>query len=467
MTIQDWPKRWTWANLRIASAVQERLRRRLTPAGQTVLAATLSAGLFGIDTRMTAAHQAFALGAALLTVAWLATLRPPRGLRATRHLPRQASAGTPVHYRVTLHNTGKRALRGLELCERLPDPRPSRRAFLGTVAPSESRLNPLERLFGYPRWEWLLHRARMSEPQRPTPVPAIDPGAQLTQTLVLTPARRGWLRLDELAAARVDPLGLMRKERAVAGSARLLVLPRRYPVRPPAPPGRRRLQPGGVAASASVGDSKEFIGLRDYLPGDSPRHIHWAAWARCGEPVVKEYQDEYFSRQALVLDSFIGADGDRADAFECAVSVAASMIEPLTARGAADALLDLMFVADRAHTLTGGRGLRSSESMLSILACLDPHRSDDFATLGATVGAHAPQLSACVCVLLAWDADRRGLVERLRQYGVPVRVLVIGTETDLADAPEGREAGEAADLFTRVDPADPGEALRLFGDAGT
>ena len=51
-----WLKAWSWHNLRVASAVQERFRRRFTNAGQAVLAATFAAGSFGIDTRMTAAY---------------------------------------------------------------------------------------------------------------------------------------------------------------------------------------------------------------------------------------------------------------------------------------------------------------------------------------------------------------------------------------------------------------------------
>ena len=39
--------------------------------------------------------------------------------------------------------------------------------------------------------------------------------------------------------------------------------------------------------------------------GDPLRKIHWRSWARRGKPVVKEYQEEYFSRIALVLDTFL------------------------------------------------------------------------------------------------------------------------------------------------------------------
>lgn len=465
-----WLKAWSWHNLRAASAVQERLRRRFTSAGQAVLAATLSAGLFGLDTRMTAAYQVFAFGTALLLVAALGTGRRAPTLTSNRRLPRHATVGEPCEYRVSLRNTGDRPLAALGLAERLPDPRPSRALFLAARAPIEARLNRIERLFGYPRWEWLVRQGRVAEARTPLPLPALAPGERIEQSLCVTPTRRGWLRLDTLIAVRIEVLGLMRRETMLPGSGsdRVLVLPKRYRVPPLPQPSHRRLQPGGVNLAAAVGDSREFMGLRDYLPGDSPRHIHWAAWARSGKPVVKEYQDEFFSRQALILDSFLAGATDAADAadaangapmaldpvFECAISVAASLVEPLQRAGASqDALLDLLFVADRAHSLTGGRGLLSTDAMLEVLAGLEPKRGGDFNRLAEFVLSRAPQLSAGICVLLAWDAPRQQLVRRLRAIGLPLRVLLI------------RASGTAdpSASIIHVDPNDPEPALAKLG----
>jgi len=480
----DWIKRWSWFNLRIASGVRERLRRRMTPAGQALLAATLTAGLFGIDTRQTAASQLFALGAALLAAGLVATWRRPSGLVGERRLPRHASVGEPCSYRVRLTNTGRRPLRGLAIGERLPDPRPDLATYLRRRAPMEVGLNPFERLFGYPRWEWLVREGRGGEPPPLVPLPDLSPGASLELNLTLTPTRRGALRLTALIAARTGPLGLIRRETVIADAGRLLVLPRRWPVRPQPPSGRRRLQPGGISLASSVGESPEFIGVRDYLPGDSPRHIHWAAWARCGEPVVKEYQDEWFSRQALVLDTALPGNETSASpparrrrragetpadpyaAFECAVSVAASLVAPLsTGPGHQDSLLDLVFVAERAHAVTAGRGLLASDALLEILATLEPRPADGFPALADAVITGAPRFSACLLILLAWDEPRRELVTRLRALGTPVRALVIdgtGTDGSRQDLDQGRTTASMPDErrdLVHIDPADPRPGL--------
>ena len=445
-----WLQRLSWRGLRRLTGLQEWLRRRLTPAGRVILSGTLLAGILGVDTRQTLAFQAFSLGLALLLSAWFLSLRRPRSLRAERRLPRHATVGVALHYAVEVKNLGGRTQRGLRLVERLPDPRPNLDRFLTLRAPGEQRINPFDRLFAYPRWRWLVQEGHRADAPREVTLPDLAVGERTSLELELVPRRRGFLRLAELEASRRDPLGLARRATALASSERLLVLPRRYPVPPQRPPGQRRLQPGGVTLASSVGDSQEFMGLRDYRPGDSPRHIHWAAWARCGEPVVKEYQDEYFSRQALVLDTF-PATG-RAQDFEIAVSVAASFVEPLHG---GDALLDLMFLADRAYTLTSGRGLMSGEALLEVLACVEPAPSADFAGLARAVLHHAPALSACLCVLLDWDRSRRELAGTLRALGVPVRVLVVG-------GPERPEPGPLADLpgsLCRLDPADPAQGL--------
>jgi uncharacterized protein (DUF58 family) len=81
----------------------------------------------------------------------------------------------------------------------------------------------------------------------------------------------------------------------------VLILPRRYPLPAIALPGTAKYHEGGVALAASVGQSEEYVALRDYRHGDPLRHIHWRSWARVGKPVVKEFEDEFFVRHALMF----------------------------------------------------------------------------------------------------------------------------------------------------------------------
>jgi uncharacterized protein (DUF58 family) len=206
-----------------------------------------------------------------------------------------------------------------------------------------------------------------------------------------------------------------------------------------------------VSLSQSVGDSQEFTALREYHPGDPMRHIHWRSFARLGEPVVKEFQDEFFTRYALVLDTF--GDDLPETVFEAAVSVAASFVDGMHTQ---DALLDLMFVEDRAWRLTIGRGLGQQADLLRVLAFVEPRPGDQFARLAQHVLLHASALSACVLVLLRLDDERLGLLRALTAAGVHLLVLVMapaqGTSTGDAIAAHTVDPGDIAASLARLAP---------------
>jgi uncharacterized protein (DUF58 family) len=203
----------------------------------------------------------------------------------------------------------------------------------------------------------------------------------------------------------------------------MLILPKRYPLPPLALPGTLKYQEGGVALAANVGQSEEFVALRDYRRGDPLRHIHWRSWARTGKPIVKEFEDEFFVRHALVLDTF--HPQPNSEVFEEAVSVAASFACTIQTQ---ESLLDLLFVGAEAYCFTSGRGLAHADQMLEILASVRTGGGKTFSDLEQLVLNHAAAVSNCICIFLAWDEPRRRFVEKLKASGVPVMVVVVMAE---------------------------------------
>jgi uncharacterized protein (DUF58 family) len=411
---------WTWV-------VQQWLSRRFTWPGYLVLGGVLAASVVGLDTNRTLAYQVFAFLVVLLAVALLASLFFRGSFAARRSLPRFATAGEPLAYGLIIGNGGRSTQDGLMVFEDTADPRPSLPEFLAAREPGEERRNWFDRTVGYPRWMWLIERRRGARlPERP--LPAILPGDEVEVRMETVPVRRGRLRLVGVTLARPDPFGLFRGFIRVPAPQSLVVLPRRYPVPDLDLPGTRKYQQGGVALAASVGDSEEFASLRDYRPGDPLRRIHWRSWARMGKPIVKEYQDEFFVRHALVLDTF-GAPGEL---FEEAISVAASFAVAIPTQ---DSLLDLMFVGPEAYCFTAGRGLAHTERILEVLAGVEPCAGKPFAALRNAVLERYGELSGAICVLLDWDAERRAFVEALRGAGVPTLTLVVTAAAGEGDDP--------------------------------
>jgi uncharacterized protein (DUF58 family) len=419
------------ASYRQIAAVRHWFVRHVTPSGAFLFWAMLAAGAFN-DVSLTMAHQLFGILFCVLigAVAWLR--KPARCFTLQRSVPPNASVGAPFKYRIRLHNQHDRWQRGLDFREGAPDPRPSLEQFVQFAEPGEDRRNWFDRRYRAYRWSWLTQRNIRFRP-KPIPLPDIPPGGMVDITGEITPIRRGRLVLDGATVARTDPFGLIRRDAEIAEQPdSIIVYPRRFQLPHFTLPGEgRRLHVGGVAMAGSVGDSEEFISVREYRPGDPLRRIHWAGWARTQRAVVKEYQEEFFVRHALLLDTCGG--GSTAEAFEDAVSLAASFAFTVDEH---DSLLDLMFVGDRAYSFTAGRGLAHNEQMLQILAGVSLHPSQDFRALESLVIRHAGQLSGCILVLLAWDEPRRQLHQRLLALNLPLLTFIIAERTPADSSPE-------------------------------
>ena len=431
-------RRLLYRSFRLVYAIEDWIARRFTMAGRLVLAGFAAAAVVGVDTNRTVAYQAFAFLAAVLGIALASGLSFRARFAVERRLPRYGTAGEPLPYRLVVHNQTGRIQSGLLLGERLADPRPTIGELADAREPGEERRNWFDRTVGYPRWAWLVRQNQRADPAA-LPVPAITPRGRVELSPFIVPRRRGPLRFTAVDIARPDPLGLFKACVTVPAPASVLVLPRRYPVPHLDLPGRRRYQRGGVSLTTSVGDSEEFAALRDYRPGDPLRRVHWRSFARFGKPVVKEYQDEFFIRHALVLDTFAtGGSPVSPERFEDAVSVAASFACAIETQ---ESLLDLLFVGPEAHAFTAGRGVAQTARLLEVLAGVRPCTAHPFEALHRLAVERQGSLSGAVCVLLAWDHERRMLVRDLRARGLPTLTLVIGDAraTGTASMPDADE----------------------------
>lgn len=418
--------------------VSQWLRHRLTPAGSLILGGLVASGIFGIDTRQSLAFQIFAVCAALLLFAVLSTLSFRAQFRLHRFPPEYATAGVPFRYRMRIENPGRRRQHDLLLIDQLTDRIPDYHEFISASDPQDKNRNWLDRIIGYPRLISLIHKNRGGAiPSREIPpVPAYD---RTEVEIEFIPARRGYLGFSSAYVARPDPFGLFRALRQYPLPDSQLVLPRTYPVPKLNLPGKRKYRQGGLSLASKIGDSQEFLSLREYQPGDPLRSIHWRSYAKYGEPVVKEYQDEYFVRQGLALDTFI--ENRNNNIFEEAVSIAASFQLAMEEQ---DSLLDLMFVGNQAYRFTSGRGFGKSANILEILACVQPCTDQSPEPLESLLFQHADELSGMIMILMDWDTIRRDIVAKLITAGIPTVVFVVvedssPTELDpgpLYDTPE-------------------------------
>lgn len=412
---------------RLSYRLQRWLNRRFTSAGLLLLVCLLVALFLGGDTNNSLIYQILAFLTALLLLAIGNSLVFRYRFQASRVLPRFGTVGVPLKYRVLIHSQSRQPQVNLRLMEEFVDPRPSFKELRETPEPLEDKRLAVDRALGYYRWLWLIGR-KQGATVKPVDLPLLPPQRSTEVSVELLPLHRGIVRFRGLTLARPDPLGLMLACRTIALPQSLLILPKLYQLPAIALPGLRRYQSGGVALASSVGDSEEFRSLREYRPGDSPRKIHWKSWAKTGKPIVKEEQDEFFVRHALILDTF--QTEPYSEIFEAAISIAASFACEVQTQ---ESLLDLMFVGLEAYCFTFGRGLSHTDKMLEILASVVACRDKSFAELIPRVIERLPLLSGCICVFLTWDEQRQALVRQLQAMRLPTLVLVVAANPDHLD----------------------------------
>ncbi|NIA13872.1 MAG: DUF58 domain-containing protein [Nitrospiraceae bacterium] len=260
----------------------------------------------------------------------------------------------------------------------------------------------------------------------------LDSGATSHVSITIEPKRRGIYPLPGVRAFSTYPLGLFRnttknhKRTTATDGDSILVYPHFHPVGEIDVPVSARYQPGGIALSSNVGESAEYIGNREYRPGDPTRQIDHRSWARLGSPVIKEYQEEYYCRIALVLDTFVpGSEPPPPRGFEnmeAAVSLSASVADVL-ARG--EYIIDLFAAGPELYVFRAGRHTALFENVLEILACVDVCRKSPFETITPALAEELGNISTVICVLLDWDADHERLVRAAAEQGCSVKVLIV------------------------------------------
>ncbi len=135
----------------------------------------------------------------------------------------------------------------------------------------------------------LRHDIHVRKDQDGPPPVCVPAGDQRLVKLAVPAQRRGLLRLESLILETRHPMHLFRAWCHVSVDAATLV----YPM-----PAARAPEPSHDAGDdrrpkrSSGAGAEDYIGLRAYRHGDSPRHIDWKAFARERGLLVKEYGGE-------------------------------------------------------------------------------------------------------------------------------------------------------------------------------
>jgi len=151
------------------------------------------------------------------------------------------------------------------------------------------------------------------------PAPGRD-GA--TREFPVPAVRRGVVAVGPVRAVRGDPLGLFRRRAEFSERREVHVHPLTVQLPPTSTGFVRDLegQPTKDLTSADI----SFHALREYRPGDDPRHVYWKAVARTGELMVRQFEE---TRRSHLVVAFGRDESSWADEeeFELGLAAAASL----------------------------------------------------------------------------------------------------------------------------------------------
>ena len=402
--------------------IKRRIHRKVGPLGRLFIFFTILSLLFGLNTKVTMIYQLAGLLLMLLLFSFPFSFFSSPSVRLHRIVPKTCTAGEKLTYILQLENRSEKPFCGFIFKERSGAEYPRFEDFNSCHEVREKNRNYFDRKLGYYRWLWLLERnagARFHS----FSLPQLFPQEMTQMQVSLLPQRRGYIHLSGFSIYRLDPLGFFKNEAFVKDPEKLLVLPKMFPVVQTELIGSRKYHQGGLTSAASCGESGDVVSLREYRPGDSVKNIDWKVTARVGNTIVRQYQDEYFSRYGLLLDTFT----DQEDTiFEDAVSVAASIV---VQQDTTKNLIDLLFACDSCiSSISMGPGQAEQHTLLEVLACIVPCRDQGFSQLAELVMTHTGVLSGLILVLVKIDEERKQLIDYLESMNIPHRILLISDD---------------------------------------
>jgi uncharacterized protein (DUF58 family) len=339
-------------------------------------------------------------------IADLALAGSPRPLRLARDGDTRIRLGTSGTVTLTVHNQGRRRVRGIV-----------RDAWPPSAGAAPGR----------------------------APV-TIAPGASATLTTTLVPTRRGDRSPGQVTVRSAGPLGLAARQASHDVPWPVRVLPP-FTSRKHLPEKLSRLrQLAGQHRVLLPGQGSEFDSLREYVVGDDARSIDWRSSARHVDLMVRTWRPERDRRIVLVLDTGRTSAARVAGIPRLDTSMDAALLLTVLAARAGDRV-DLIAVDRRVRTRIAGAGRGAGLSAFTgALAVLEPELTEsDAGLMVRTVLEIARQRSLVVLLTdLNPAAVEEGLLPRIPALAARHQLLVAAVaDPRLDEMAAGRATAEA------------------------
>jgi uncharacterized protein (DUF58 family) len=247
---------------------------------------------------------------------------------------------------------------------------------------------------------------------------SLDGRETVTLSYTLSARRRGFYSIGPMQAETGDLLGIHHSLQGTVKASHLIIYPKIIPVVQLKLPTH---SPQAVLPTVVplFRDTTRLTGVKDYVPGDNPRHIHWPASARRGHPLIKKFETAIDRDCAILLNldqTSYGRSGQAAVAVELAIVVAASLANHIINRESLPVGLYTTGLNPETNDVQDFRlgpdkGQAQLMRILEVLARIERHPDDvAFAT---RLQHHALHLSWGATAVIITSMETEELLEQL------------------------------------------------------
>ncbi len=228
------------------------------------------------------------------------------------------------------------------------------------------------------------------EPQLVHTIRKLAPGQGRSVLLRQYFPDRGMHRTRPITVATRFPFGMVEAAVEIQSEREVLVLPRMGFIKEEALLRHKAGEARWLLELRRKDQQGEFRSLREYKPGDNPRHIHWVTSARLHKLYVREFERREINSVLILLDSYAPPQDTqhapaRLQRYEKAVSFAASMAALLGERNVFYAFASY---CPNLNSLPYDSGQGHLYSLLEVLALAQTTPDHTIADLAGAVNLH-------------------------------------------------------------------------------
>jgi len=261
-------------------------------------------------------------------------------------------------------------------------------------------------------------------------VTSVLPGERVELVTARPAAKRGVHQGSPVVVRSTAPFGVAERRRKLTVAGSTTVLPAVIPLSHLPFVSRASDLARASRQTSRRGGGPEYLGVREYRPGDSPRNVHWPSTARTGTIMVRELEEERSRRMAVLVDTLTDV-GEVATPLDACCTAAASIARCAFDEG--HAIRSLTALPPRGEIEVADE--IDDTSFRRRLARLQPN-GIALATAVDAAGSALARVDEVVLIFPTWrtngDAALAGAVEELA--GGRAHVVAIAVEVGPEDA---------------------------------